>query len=69
MADIDIMQKENLQKLDLESDEPNEICKECLFWKSFQKKCYVYWHKKKYCTMRVSDSGEFEEKKTLLNIS
>ena len=41
----------------------NDVCKDCLFWKQFKEGCWVYWHKKKFCTVKVSDSSEYDDKK------
>lgn len=31
--------------------EAPECCKGCLVWQQFKDKCWVYWEKKKSCTM------------------
>lgn len=51
------------------SNPKNTVCPDCLFWKKFGKNCYVYWEKKKFCTMKVSDNNAFEETKNMFNIN
>lgn len=43
--------------------EVNDICKNCLFWHQFKEKCWVYWHGKKFCTVRVTETTDYEEAK------
>jgi Fe-S-cluster containining protein len=53
-------------------DKINDICKDCLFWKNWGKKCYVYWDRKKFCTMKVPDSSgnaQFEQAKEMFDIN
>ena len=66
-----INKKEKDYKLDPElySEEPNEICKDCIFWKNFKHECHFYWYRKKYCSMKVSDNEKFEETKNLIKIN
>jgi len=42
---------------------PNKICKDCLIWKQFGRKCHYFWEGKKECTMKVYTPEEFEEEK------
>jgi len=49
-------------------EEVNEVCKDCLFWKKWKEGCYVWWEKKKFCTMKVIDNSDFEETKNLFKL-
>jgi hypothetical protein len=49
--------------------EINDVCKDCLFWGKFKDKCWVFWEGKKFCTMKVSDSSDWDDKKNIYNIN
>jgi len=44
----------------------NDICRECLKYQQFGKACWVYWDKKKDCSMRVTDHIEWQQQNLML---
>ena len=47
----------------------NEICSNCVFWRKFNKECYVHWENKKFCTVKVDNNDQFEEAKDIYDIN
>lgn len=65
------MEKNN--KKEFVSNKPdktcNKVCDDCVFWKRFNKECYVHWESKKFCTMKVENDDQFEEVKDIYDIN
>ncbi|MDP7116260.1 MAG: hypothetical protein QF632_01780 [Candidatus Woesearchaeota archaeon] len=41
-------------------------CKHCIKFDEFKDKCNVYWDNKKFCTMKVHSTQEWNEEKLML---
>jgi len=41
------------------SEDMAEVCKNCLKWEAFGRKCWVYWDKKKACSHFEDEVGNF----------
>lgn len=47
-------------------DNVNKICKDCIKFARFKKDCFVYWDKKKHCTMRAANDDEMARQASVL---
>ncbi len=49
------------------STNPNEICKDCSFWKQFEDECWYHWKEKKFCSMKVEDNDNNNDDNNINN--
>ncbi len=48
---------------------PDEhCCKYCMKFDQFGDKCHIFWEKKKFCTMKVTNATQWNDERSLLGI-
>lgn len=50
----------------MDEESVSEVCQGCIKWDQFKKDCFVYWDKKKHCTMKVANQDELDKQTSML---